>query len=182
VPEQFNFAVTLMNVLLVLSQTEFAQIMILSGVMHHLWMQLLPPSVPEEITEHVNSATVSVIFFTWRMLISHLYFFLLYCISPHGSILRRSFFLFVFTCRLDLVPHSPLERWSFISISLHLHVVMYRHRNTLTFHYRMLGFISLRSLFYFICICVSYLSKYSEPLNKKAPLIFYKIFKKAYFD
>lgn len=78
-PEQFNFAVTLMNVLLVLSQTEFAQIMILSGVMHHLWMQLLPPSVPEEITEHVNSATVSVIFFTWRMLISHLYFF--YCIA-----------------------------------------------------------------------------------------------------
>jgi hypothetical protein len=60
-PGQFNFAVTLMNVLLVLSQTEFAQSMIHSGVMQHLWMQLLPPAVPEEATEQVNSSTVSVI-------------------------------------------------------------------------------------------------------------------------
>jgi hypothetical protein len=72
-PEQFSFAVTLMNVLLVLSQTEFAQSMIHSGVMQHLWMQLLPPEVPEEMTEQVNSTTVSMILVTWRMLTSHLY-------------------------------------------------------------------------------------------------------------
>ncbi|XP_021941566.1 nucleoporin NUP188 homolog [Zootermopsis nevadensis] len=58
-PKEFNFAVTLMNVLLVLSQTEFAEIMIHSGVMQHLWMQLLPPAVPGESTEQVNSTTRS---------------------------------------------------------------------------------------------------------------------------
>lgn len=55
-PGQFSFAVTLMNVLLVLSQTEFSQSLIHSGVMQHLWMQLLPPLVPE-ITDQVNSTT-----------------------------------------------------------------------------------------------------------------------------
>jgi hypothetical protein len=84
-PEQFSFAVTLMNVLLVLSQTEFAQIMMHSGVMQHLWMQLLPPVVPEEITEQVNSTTVSV-----EMLISHLYF----CIVMHSIIWAQSGFDF----------------------------------------------------------------------------------------
>lgn len=56
-PGQSNFAVTLMNVLLVLSQTEFSQSMIHSDVMQHLWMQLLPPAVPEEATEQLNSST-----------------------------------------------------------------------------------------------------------------------------
>jgi hypothetical protein len=60
-PGQLSFAVTLMNVLLVLSQTEFSQSMIHSGVMQHLWMQLLPPAVPEEATEQLNSSTVSVL-------------------------------------------------------------------------------------------------------------------------
>jgi hypothetical protein len=60
-PGQFNFAVTLMNVLLVLSQTEFSQSMIHSGVMQHLWMQLLPPPVPVEATEQINSSKVSVV-------------------------------------------------------------------------------------------------------------------------
>ncbi|XP_069692288.1 nucleoporin Nup188 [Periplaneta americana] len=52
-PEQFDFAVTLMNVLLVLSQTEFAQSMIHSGVMQHLWMQLLPPA--SEMSEQAST-------------------------------------------------------------------------------------------------------------------------------
>jgi hypothetical protein len=65
-PGQFSFAVTLMNVLLVLSQTEFSQSMIHSGVMQHLWMQLLPPPVPVEATERINSSTVSVILPLWR--------------------------------------------------------------------------------------------------------------------
>jgi hypothetical protein len=60
-PGQFNFAVTLMNVLLVLSQTEFSQSMIHSGVMQHLWIHLLPPPVPEEANKQVKSSTVSVI-------------------------------------------------------------------------------------------------------------------------
>ena len=66
-PGQFSFAVTLMNVLLVLSQTEFSQSLIHSGVMQHLWMQLLPPVVPE-IADQVNSAIVSMFLFTWRLL------------------------------------------------------------------------------------------------------------------
>jgi hypothetical protein len=69
-PGQFSFAVTLMNVLLVLSQTEFSQSLVHSGVMQNLWMQLLPPAV-QEITEQVNSATVSMILFTWRILTYH---------------------------------------------------------------------------------------------------------------
>ena len=57
-PEQFNFAVTLMNVLLVLAQTEFAKSIIHSGVMQHLWMQLLPPAhkPPQRLAEQVTSA------------------------------------------------------------------------------------------------------------------------------
>jgi hypothetical protein len=39
-------------------------------VMQHLWMQLLPPAVPE-ITEQVNSATVSMLLFMWRVLLYH---------------------------------------------------------------------------------------------------------------
>jgi len=66
-PGQFSFAVTLMNVLLVLSQTEFSQSLIHSGVMQHLWMQLLPPVVPE-ITAQVNSAAVSMFLLTWRLI------------------------------------------------------------------------------------------------------------------
>jgi hypothetical protein len=69
-PGQFSFAVTLMNVLLVLSQTEFSQSLIHSGVMQHLCMQLLPPAVPG-ITEQLNSAAVSMILFAWRMLRNH---------------------------------------------------------------------------------------------------------------
>jgi len=66
-PGQFSFAVTLMNVLLVLSQTEFSQSLIHSGVMQHLWMQLLPPAV-SEITDQVNSTTVSIFLLTRRLL------------------------------------------------------------------------------------------------------------------
>ncbi|KAJ9586795.1 hypothetical protein L9F63_019615, partial [Diploptera punctata] len=57
-PEQFNFAVTLMNLLLVLSQTEFSKSIIHSGVMQHLWMQLLPPvdKFAEQLPQQVTSA------------------------------------------------------------------------------------------------------------------------------
>ena len=66
-PGHFSFAVTLMNVLLVLSQTEFSQSLIHSGVMQHLWMQLLPPAVPE-ITDQVNSTAVSMFLLMRRLL------------------------------------------------------------------------------------------------------------------
>ena len=66
-PEQYKFAETLMNVLLVLSQTEFAKSIIHSGVMQHLWMQLLPPvyKLPEQIAEQPTASDKVSCFGNW---------------------------------------------------------------------------------------------------------------------